>query len=359
MSRPIAALAFVEMLEGGFTGVAEFHYLHHAPDGRPYDDPAELAGRVAAAAAATGIGLTLLPVFYAHGGFGGAPPAAGQKRFVADLDLYARIVEGARQAVRLLPGGAVGIAPHSLRAATGPELAALVAAYPEGPVHIHIAEQVREVEDCLAFTGARPVAWLMDHAPIDARWCLIHATHMTADETRTLARTGAVAGLCPGHRKQPRRRDLSGCRFRRRRRMVRGRQRFQRPHRVAEELRTLEYSQRLRDRARNRLAPAGGSVGRRLLDGAVAGGARALGRQSAGIAPGARADLVGLDTRHAALYGRNGDALLDSWIFGAASSPVRDVIAGGIRVVRDGRHVARERVEAAYRSTIDRLAVSA
>ena len=355
----IAALAFVEMLEGGFTGVAEFHYLHHAPDGRPYDDPAELAGRVAAAAAATGIGLTLLPVFYAHGGFGGAPPAAGQKRFVADLDLYARIVEGARQAVRLLPGGAVGIAPHSLRAATGPELAALVAAYPEGPVHIHIAEQVREVEDCLAFTGARPVAWLMDHAPIDARWCLIHATHMTADETRTLARTGAVAGLCPvtesnlGDGIFPAVDfDAAGGWFGvgSDSNVLIG---------VAEELRTLEYSQRLRDRARNRLAPAGGSVGRRLLDGAVAGGARALGRQSAGIAPGARADLVGLDTRHAALYGRNGDALLDSWIFGAASSPVRDVIAGGIRVVRDGRHVARERVEAAYRSTIDRLAVSA
>ncbi|HEX4766255.1 MAG TPA: formimidoylglutamate deiminase [Lichenihabitans sp.] len=351
----LAALSFVEMLEAGFTGVAEFHYLHHQPDGRAYADPAELAGRVVAASSTTGIGLTLLPVFYAHGGFGAAQPAAGQRRFIADLDLYGRIHEGAAQAVVRLPGGKIGMAPHSLRAATVEEIAALIAAYPDGPVHIHIAEQVREVEDCLAATGARPVDWLMEHLPVDPRWCLVHATHMTAAETEALARSGAVAGLCPITES-----DLGDGIF---------------PGTayvdaggafgvgsdsnvlisLATELRTLEYSQRLRDRARNRLAPPGGSVGRFIFDGACTGGARALGAGTAALAPGGRADIVVLDPNHPALYGRSGDALLDSWIFGAATSPVRDVFALGKHVVRDGRHVARQNIEAAFRRAIDRV----
>ncbi len=351
----LAALSFVEMLEAGFTGVAEFHYLHHQPDGHPYADPAELASRVAAAAAATGIGLTLLPVFYAHGGFGAAQPSAGQRRFIADLDLYGRIHEGAERAVARLPGGNIGIAPHSLRAATEEEIAALLAAYPDGPVHIHIAEQVREVEDCLAATGARPVDWLMEHLPVDRRWCLVHATHMTPAETEALARSGAVAGLCPITES-----DLGDGIF---------------PATayaqaggafgvgsdsnvlisLATELRTLEYSQRLRDRARNRLALPGGSVGRFIFDGACTGGAQALGLAPAALAPGGRADIVVLDPDHPALYGRSGDALLDSWIFGAATSPVRDVFALGKHVVRNGRHVARAGIEAAFRRAVDRV----
>ncbi len=351
----LAAQSFVEMLESGFTGVAEFHYLHHQPDGRPYADPAELSACIAAAAAATGIGLTLLPVFYAHGGFGEARPVAGQRRFIADLDLYGRIHEGAARAVARLSGGNIGIAPHSLRAATGEEITALLAAYPDDPVHIHIAEQVREVEDCLAATGARPVEWLMENAPVDRRWCLVHATHMTPAETEALARSGAVAGLCPITES-----DLGDGIF---------------PATayaqeggafgvgsdsnvlisLATELRTLEYSQRLRDRARNRLAPAGGSVGRHLFDGACAGGARALGIAPAALAPGGRADIVVFDPNHPALYGRSGDALLDSWIFGAATSPVRDVFALGRHVVRDGQHVARETIEAAFRRAVDRV----
>ncbi len=353
----MAELAFAEMLEGGFTGVAEFHYLHHAPDGCPYDDPAELGGRVAAAAAATGIGLTLLPVFYAHGGFGGTAPMPGQRRFISSLDLYARLVEGAAQAVATLPAGRVGIAPHSLRAATADEIASLVAAFPAGPVHLHIAEQVREVEDCLAATGARPVEWLLDHADVDSRWCLVHATHLNPDETTRMARSGAVAGLCPITES-----DLGDGIF---------------PATdycaaggafgvgsdsnvlisAAGELRTLEYSQRLRDRARNRLAPAGGgSTGRRLFDAASTGGARALGQAAPAIAPGFRADFVVLDGNAAALYGRHGDAVLDSWIFAAAASPIDRVYASGRRVVEHGRHVSRARIDAAFKAAVDRLA---
>ncbi len=352
----IAGLAFAEMLEGGFTGVAEFHYLHHALDGRPYDDPAELGRRIAAAAAATGIGLTLLPVFYAHGGFGGAAPAPGQRRFISSLDLYGRLVEGATHAVSTLPAGRVGIAPHSLRAATADEITALVAAFPEGPIHIHIAEQIREVEDCIAATGARPVEWLLDHADVDARWCLVHATHMTPDETTRLARSGAVAGLCPITES-----DLGDgifpatdyCR-------AGGSFGVGSDSNVLisapAELRTLEYSQRLRDRARNRLAPTdGGSTGRRLFDAAASGGARALGQAAPVIAPGARADIVVLDGKAPVLYGRRDDAVLDSWIFAAAASPIDRVYASGRLVVEHGRHVSRDRIDAAFKAAIDRL----
>ncbi|MBL8590085.1 MAG: formimidoylglutamate deiminase, partial [Methylobacteriaceae bacterium] len=186
----VAAQLYVEMLEAGFARVGEFHYLHHDRDGRPYANIAEMGARLAAAAATAGIGLTLLPVFYAHSGFGGAAPAEGQRRFICDLDAYARLIEASRAAVAPLAGGRVGVAPHSLRAVTAQELAHVVELCRDGPIHIHVAEQVREVEECLAATGARPVRWLIDHAPVDARWCLIHATHMTPDETVGVAASG-------------------------------------------------------------------------------------------------------------------------------------------------------------------------
>ncbi|MFC3136502.1 formimidoylglutamate deiminase, partial [Microbaculum marinum] len=193
----IAGQLYVEMLEAGFTSVGEFHYLHHAPDGSTYDDPAEMATRIAAAARATGIGLTLLPVFYQTGGFGGQPAGAGQRRFVNDADRFMDLVDRSRAATRHLPGAVVGIAPHSLRAVTPEALGEVVAASPDGPIHIHVAEQVREVEDCLAWSGQRPVEFLLEHQPVDGRWCLIHATHMLPGEVRDMAASGAVAGLCP------------------------------------------------------------------------------------------------------------------------------------------------------------------
>jgi formimidoylglutamate deiminase len=352
----IAAFAFIEMIEAGFTCVAEFHYVHHQPDGRPYDDPAEMSRRIVAAAGKTGIGLTLLPVFYAHAGFGGTPPDPGQRRFICDLDRYAAIVEGAADACAGLAGGQVGIAPHSLRAVTAQELSALTAAYPSGPVHIHVAEQAREVKDCLAATGARPVEWLLDHAQVDARWCLIHATHMTQGETRRMAATGAVAGLCPitesnlGDGIFPAV-DFMGAG---------GRFGIGSDSNVlislSDELRMLEYSQRLRDQARNRLAGPGRSTGRRLFDAACAGGAQALDQRIGAIAPGHRADIMVVDTGHASLIGRSGDALIDSLIFATVGGPIRDVFVGGVQLVENGRHRARTTVEARWRAAIKRLA---
>ena len=193
----IAAAAMVEMLEGGFTALAEFHYVHHDVDGKPYDNPAELSARIAAAARETGMGLTLLPVLYSHGGFRGAAPTDGQARFINDVAKYAKLYDRAKDAVAHLDNAAIGIAPHSLRAVSPEALKELLAIAPSGPVHIHVAEQVKEVEDCLAWSGQRPVEWLLDHAPVDERWCLVHATHLTPEETQRLAQSGAVAGLCP------------------------------------------------------------------------------------------------------------------------------------------------------------------
>ncbi len=227
----ITAFAFLEMLERGFTRVGEFHYLHHDPSGAPYANVGELAERIGAAAEATGIGLTMLPVFYAHGNFGGAEPSPGQRRFLNDVGRFARIVEACGRVATAQEGGNLGVAPHSLRAVTPAELEAVAAMAPGGPIHIHAAEQTKEVEDCRAWSGARPVEWLLDQADIDARWCLVHATHVTPDETQRLAASGAGGGAVPGDRSQSRRRHLPHRRLSRRRRAFRARHRFEHRHR--------------------------------------------------------------------------------------------------------------------------------
>lgn len=347
----IAAMAYVEMLEGGFTRVGEFHYLHHAPDGAAYASRAAMSEGIAAAAGETGIGLTHLPVFYAHAGFGGLPLGARQKRFGHDLDGFAALLEGARAACAALPDAVVGVAPHSLRAVTPEQLAALETMAPGAPMHIHIAEQVREVEDCVAWSGARPVEWLLDHAAVDARWCLVHATHMTAAETDRLAKTGAVAGLCP----------ITEANL--------GDGIFPAVDFVAaggvygvgsdsnvlidagEELRLLEYGQRLARRARNLLG-RGGATGDALWRDAVAGGARALGAASA-IAPGHAADIVSLAADHPAFVAREGAALADAVVF--ARGAIDRVWRRGAAVVQAGRHVARAGVERRYAATLAAL----
>jgi formimidoylglutamate deiminase len=356
-TEAVATLLYVEMLEHGFTRVGEFHYLHHDRDGAPYANPAEMAIRIARAAEISGIGLTLLPSFYAHGTFGGAAPHTGQRRFVCSIDQFAKLVDAARTAIRMLPGANLGIAPHSLRAVTSDELAAIVPLAEAGPVHIHAAEQTKEVEECIAWSGRRPVEWLLEHAPVDQRWCLIHATHMTAAETTSLARSGAVAGLCPvteaslGDGIFPAREFLeAGGRFGigTDSNVLIG---------ITDELRQLEYGQRLKHRERNVLSGHPGvSTGRALLDGALAGGAQALAQPVEGLKVGARADIVTLDTTHPSLAGRRGDAVLDGWIFAAGASAVACVWAGGNKVVEGGRHRLRESARDAFNAAVRRLA---
>jgi formiminoglutamate deiminase len=351
----VAAWAYVEMLEAGFTSVGEFHYLHNAPDGTHYADPAETGGRIVAAAEASGIGLALLPSFYAHGGCGGKPPTPHQARFLTDLDGYWALLEASRRHVQQLEGAALGIAPHSLRAVDAGELRALAERWAAGPIHIHAAEQAREVEECQAWSGARPVQWLLDNMAVDARWCLVHCTHMTPEESTRLARSGAVAGLCPiteanlgdGIFAAPSFAAAGG-------RLAVG---SDSNVRIAlnEELRTLEYGQRLREQKRNRVGPVGASTGRHLFDCARRGGAQALGLATGALAEGKTADIVGLDDTHPALVGRHGDQLIDAWVFAAGDGAVQDVFAGGRRVVAEGRHVRREQLRQRFAGILHRL----
>lgn len=352
----IAAYAFLEMLEGGFTAVAEFHYLHHAIGGVPYANLAEHCERIAAAAEATGIGLTLLPVFYAQGGFGGQPAGEGQRRFLNDPDRFAALLEGARKAVARLPDARIGIAPHSLRAVTPESLAAVLPLAGDAPIHIHVAEQTKEVEDCLAWCGRRPVEWLLDNAPVDGRWCLIHATHLTDAEVAGIAGSGAVAGLCPITEANLGDGIFAGVDFVRHGGVYGVGSDSNIEITAPGELRQLEYSQRLALRGRNLMARhQGESTARRLYDEACRGGARALGRAVGALAPRHRADIVVLDGAHVDLAPMRGDRWLDAYLFVAGKAVLDRVYVGGRQVVSGGRHEARETVEAAYRRTLARL----
>ncbi|MGH8444796.1 MAG: formimidoylglutamate deiminase [Solimonas sp.] len=353
--QAVAAQAYVEMLEAGYCRVGEFHYLHHDIGGRRFADPGEMAGRIVAAAADTGISLTLLPVFYAHASFGGKAPNEGQGRFVHDLDGYARLVERCRELLVVSPSGIVGVAPHSLRAVTPEELAVVTRLLPGAPVHIHIAEQLGEVRDCVAWSGLRPVRWLLDHATVDERWCLVHATHVDAGEIAGIARSGATVGLCPvteanlGDGIFPVPEFLSAG----------GRFGVGTDSNVcislAGELALLEYSQRLSRRVRNVVGLGGYSTGMALYLQALDGGARALGSPSTGLAEGGAADFVSLAVDEPALVGRAGDALLDSWLFASVAGIVDCVWVGAEKQVEHGRHHRRERVRTAYRNVIREL----
>jgi formiminoglutamate deiminase len=346
----ITAQAYVEMLESGFTRVGEFHYLHNDVDGRRYADPAETAGAIIAAAETSGIGLTLLPVFYAHGDFGGAPAASGQRRFLSDVDGFAALVEASR--AKLPADANLGIAPHSLRAVTPDELRAILPLAAGGPLHIHAAEQLREVEACLAWSGARPVEWLLDHVAVDERWCLIHATHLNDSECDRLAASGAVAGLCPVTEA-----NLGDGVFPAVRYLAAGGQLGTGTDSnilidAASELRAVEYSQRLTHRRRALLADEGEpSVGQKLFSAARAGGAQALG-VSGGLSVGAPADLLSLDLDHVVLAGATTDTLLDRWIFAGRHGAIDAVWRGGRQWVERGRHIAADAVAARYRRTV-------
>jgi len=335
--------------------VGEFHYLHHDRGGVAYADAGELAARIAAAARHTGIGLTLLPVFYAHSGFGGAEPTARQRRFINDRDRFAGVFEASRRAVKDLPGASVGVAPHSLRAVTPDELKWLLELGRAGVIHIHIAEQTREVDDCIAWSGRRPVEWLLEHTQLDPRWCLVHATHMNESELQAVAASGAVVGLCPITEANLGDGIFPGPAFLARQ----GRFGVGSDSNVlldaAEELRLFEYSQRLAHRARNVVAAAPGrSTGRALFDGALRGGAQVLGAP-AGLAPGASADIVSLNTQDPALIQRRADAVLDSWIFAGGRRLIDCVWRAGEKVVSSGRHRHRDAIADRYRRTLQRL----
>ena len=353
--QAIATHLYIEMLKGGYTSVAEFHYLHHQPGGAPYANLAEMAERIAAAAEASGIGLTLLPTFYAHGGFGGKPLADKQMRFRNDVERYLKLLDGVGRACKRI-GADWGLCFHSLRAATEADITAVLAAHPgERPIHIHIAEQTKEVEDCLAWSNRRPVEWLYDKVEIDKRWCLIHATHVTPDEVHMMGHSEVVVGLCPTTEA-----NLGDGIFPFGAFVPYGRWGIGSDSHISvsptEELRLLEYGQRLTLRERNIAGrPSRGSSGRALWADAAARGAPATGRKLGTLGPGSRADLVVLDDGAPTLYGRREDTLLDALVFAGNANPIRDVMVGGNWVVRDGRHVREGDILTRFKATVDRL----
>jgi formimidoylglutamate deiminase len=354
----IAAMAYVEMLERGFTSVAEFHYLHHDTIGRPYANRAAMAEAVAQAARLSGIGLTLLPTLYRFGGFGEAPAGPGQRRFINSVDDFAKLLDASAHAIRSLDNARLGVALHSLRAVAPEDIAAVVSLRPNAPVHIHAAEQEQEVAACLAWSGQRPIAWLLEHAPLDHNWCVIHATQMTALETAGLARSAVVAGLCPITEANLGDGIFPAVEFM----AAGGRFGIGTDSNIlisaSEELRTLEYGQRLRDHRRARLAKTGNSVGETLYRHALAGGAQASGRRTGQIAVGYRADWIVLDADDATVAAGPRDTLIDRAVFSAPALPIASVWTSGLCVVSEGRHHHRDVVQKKFTHTQRRLASS-
>lgn len=352
----IAAMVMLEMAEAGYGALAEFHYLHHAPGGAAYDDPAEMSARIAAASAETGLGLTLLPVLYERGGCDGRALNEGQRRFGTTPEGFARLWEAAARHVAALGADAnIGAAPHSLRAATPFGIRLAAGLCPSMPVHIHVAEQVAEVAEVLAATGQRPVEWMLGNIELTGRWCLIHATQMLPAETAGLARTGAVAGLCPITESNLGDGIFDGMGWR----AAGGAFGIGSDSNVrislSEELRTLEYSQRLAHRGRAMWAEEGRSTGRVLYEDAARGGAQAGGRASGAIAAGLWADLVALDCRGPDMAFAEGDTLLDTFLFAGDDRMVSEVWSAGRHIVTGGRHVARAGIVARYRAAMARL----
>jgi formimidoylglutamate deiminase len=353
----IATFLQVEMLEHGYTSCAEFHYLHHQPGGHAYDDPAEMSAQIIAAAEQSGIALTLLPVLYCRSGFTSGDVTERQLRFRCTTDQYLDLWNRCRALTQGHNLHRCGLAPHSLRAVAAEQLNEVLAACQsvDQPIHIHIAEQIREVEECVEVLGARPVQHLLEQFSVDQHWCLVHATHINKAESAGCLKSGAVIGLCPSTEA-----DLGDGYFsienwfRQAGNFGIGSDSNLRLD-PAEELRLLEFQARLQSGNRNVLTENGQSVGRSLYHRALCGGAQALGQKVGRIEPGYRADLVELDKEHLLLAGRSEDVLLDSWILAGDSSMIRSVWVGGRQQVAEGQHIAREKLQPAFRKAMQEL----
>lgn len=352
----IAAFGQMEMLEAGYTSVGEFHYLHHQPDGRPYAHRAEMCERLIAAAEHSGMGLTLLPVLYEQGGCDGRALTGGQKRFGNTFDEFSQLFQQAESCVQAYATNAnLGIAPHSLRAVSRESLHEAVALKAGRPLHLHIAEQQAEVEELLAEYEAAPVNWLLDNHHVDESWCLIHATQMQLEETGKLAVSGAIAGLCPITESNLGDGIFNGAAYQQSGGVWGIGTDSNIRIALSEELRTLEYSQRLRDRNRAVYASVERSTGRTLYEDAAKGGAMALQRNSGAMGVGYQADLVALDLDSPSFIAVDGDNRLDAWLFASDDSLITDVWANGNHRVKQGHHVNREPIEDRYRATMKAL----
>lgn len=355
--RAVAAQLYVELLQGGYTQVCEFHYLHHQPDGQPYADEATMAWAVADAAADAGLGLTVLPVLYERAGFAQPTLRPDQRRFAGTPDVIARLQATVQTSGR--PRVNAGVAIHSLRAASADSIDALLAQVGDAdmPIHIHVAEQMQEVRDCLAATGQRPIAWLGQRWPMDARWQLVHATHTEQAEIDTVARSGAGIVICPSTEGNlgDGFADLPAWLAAGVPMAVGSDSHVNRQW--AEELRWLEYGQRLRLQQRNVAAaptqqPA---TAARLFDAALHAGGPAAGQRVWGLTRGARADALVLDVQTPGLLGVPASHRLDALVFATNTSALREVYVAGHKLVHAGRHVEQDRIARAFESTMQAL----
>ncbi|MHB1947249.1 MAG: formimidoylglutamate deiminase [Gammaproteobacteria bacterium] len=355
--QAIAAQLYVEMLKAGYTAVGEFHYVHHQMDGTPYEDRALTSRHVISAALETGIAITHLPVLYAYSGFGGQKPTEGQKRFINNETQILEIIAALKKTYQSNPQVTLGLAHHSLRAVSPEQLQQVTQAMDHAaPIHIHIAEQIKEVNDCIAWSGQRPVEWLLSHANIDQRWCLVHATHLSETETHALAKCGAIAGLCPTTEA-----NLGDGLFNLREYLQqKGRFGIGSDSHISvnmiEELRLLEYGQRLAHQERAIVSSLQQpSVGTALYTLALAGGAQALGRPAAILAVGKRADFIALDAQDPVLFDKKDNLIFDAMIFACNNHPVRHVVAGGRHVVKDFRHEHEDKIVNLFKITINKI----
>ena len=352
----IAAFVQMEMLEAGYATNVEFHYLHHQPGGIPYDNISEMAERIAAAGSTSGIGLTLLPVHYEFGGCDRRELGAGQIRFGNSFNRFAKLYEGATAAVAKLPTDAgTGVAPHSLRAVAPEDLPRLAELASGRPVHLHLAEQIAEVEEVKAAWGSRPVEWVLDNTDLSSQWCMIHCTQMLPHETEGLAKSGAIAGLCPITESSLGDGIFDGHNWLHHGGAIAIGSDSNIRISLSEELRTLDYSQRLRDHSRAALATQSKSTARNLFDHILEGGAKAANRNCGRIEAGLWADLFTLNTDHVDLHGRAGDVLLDTYVFAGDDRMVKEVWSAGRHLVKDGRHTGRSGIEQKYRTVLGRL----
>ncbi|WP_426201822.1 formimidoylglutamate deiminase [Pseudomonas sp. TWP3-1] len=353
----IARQLYIEMLKAGYTSVAEFHYVHHDVNGQPYADPAELALQISQAASTAGIGLTLLPVLYSHSGFGGQTPNDGQRRFINSTENYLNLQARLQPLLAQQKAQSLGLCFHSLRAVTPQQISDVLAASDKQcPIHIHIAEQQKEVDDCLSWSGRRPLQWLYENTEVDQRWCLVHATHANPEEVTLMAKSRAIAGLCLTTEANLGDGIFPAVDFL----AQGGRMGIGSDSHVSlsvvEELRWLEYGQRLRDQRRNRLYGAEQPmVGRTLYDAALDGGAQALGQPIGVLEVGKRADWIVLDGNDPYLATAKGDGILNRWLFAGGDRQVRDVLVNGQWVVRDGRHAAEEDSNRAFTQVLREL----
>ena len=355
----VAAQLYVELLKHGYTSVAEFHYLHHNSDGNPYDNLSETSDRIVAASVNAGIGLCHLPVLYGFSGFGEAPPTQSQRRFINNPEGFLRIIEKLIHDHGTTPVFKLGMAAHSLRAVSPTTLNAVLDGFnrllPNAPLHVHIAEQFKEVEDCVEWSGKRPVEYLYDQFDVNSRWCLIHATHLNDGEIGAITDSGAIVGICPTTEANLGDGIFPAIQF------------FDHGGQfgvgtdshisvsLADELRLLEYSQRLQHRGRNLLTTTSQpSTGMNLFQCALRGGRAATGFNTL-MEVGARADFVVLDQDHPAMIGRRGDEVVDSFIFANSGNPIRDVYVAGKQVVAGGRHFEEERILRTFAQAIKQL----